>query len=83
MLEWVAISFSKGSSHDPGIEPMSPALADGFGATRQVLECGYTEKNVSEDTYLPAFLFPSVFLPSSHPSSLHSQTECPAGSGGM
>ena len=35
ILEWVAISFSRGSS-DPGIEPvslMSPALAGGFLST--------------------------------------------------
>ena len=29
ILEWVAISYSRGSP-DPGIEPMSPALAGGF-----------------------------------------------------
>ena len=29
ILEWVAISFSKGSSR-PGIKPVSPALAGGF-----------------------------------------------------
>ena len=29
ILEWVAISFSRGSSQ-PGIEPVSAALADGF-----------------------------------------------------
>ena len=29
ILEWVAISFSRGSS-DPGVEPVSPALAGGF-----------------------------------------------------
>ena len=29
VLEWAAISFSRGSP-DPGIEPMSPALAGGF-----------------------------------------------------
>ena len=28
ILEWIAISFSRGSSHS-GIEPMSPALAGG------------------------------------------------------
>ena len=35
ILEWVTISFSKGSPH-PGVEPatlMSPALADGFFTT--------------------------------------------------
>ena len=32
ILEWVAISFSKGSSH-PGIKPTSPALAVGFFTT--------------------------------------------------
>ena len=32
ILEWVAISFSRGSS-DPEIEPMSPALAGGLLAT--------------------------------------------------
>ena len=31
ILEWVAISFSRGSSQpSPGIEPMSPAMAGGF-----------------------------------------------------
>ena len=32
ILEWVAISFSRGSSQ-PGIKPMSPALAGGFFMT--------------------------------------------------
>ena len=32
ILEWVAISFSRGFL-DPGIEPMSPALAGGFFTT--------------------------------------------------
>ena len=32
MLEWVAISFSRGSS-PPRIEPKSPALAGGFFTT--------------------------------------------------
>ena len=32
ILEWVVISFSRGSS-DPGMEPMSPALASGFSIT--------------------------------------------------
>ena len=32
ILEWVAILFSRGSS-DPGIEPMSPALAGGVFTT--------------------------------------------------
>ena len=32
ILEWVAISFSRGSSQ-PGIEPTSPALAGGFSIT--------------------------------------------------
>ena len=32
ILEWVALSFSRGSFH-PGIEPVSPALADGFFTT--------------------------------------------------
>ena len=30
ILEWVAISSSRESSQNPGIEPMSPALAGGF-----------------------------------------------------
>ena len=33
ILEWVAISFSRGSS-DPGMEPGSPALAGGFFTTQ-------------------------------------------------
>ena len=32
ILEWVAIPFS-GDLPDPGIEPMSPALAEGFFTT--------------------------------------------------
>lgn len=32
ILQWVAISFSRGSS-DPGTEPASPALADGLFTT--------------------------------------------------
>ena len=32
ILEWVAISFSRGSS-DPGIKPMSPTLASRFFTT--------------------------------------------------
>ena len=32
MLEWVAISYSRGSS-DLGIEPATPALASGFFTT--------------------------------------------------
>ena len=28
-MEWVATSFSRGST-DPGVKPMSPALPDGF-----------------------------------------------------
>ena len=32
ILQWVAISFSRGSP-DPGIEPASPALAGGFFTT--------------------------------------------------
>ena len=32
-MEWVAISFSRGSS-DPGMEPGSPALAGGFFTTQ-------------------------------------------------
>ena len=32
ILEWVAIPFSRGSSH-PGIESMSPALAGSFFTT--------------------------------------------------
>ena len=30
ILEWVAISSSRESSQNPGIEPVSPALAGGF-----------------------------------------------------
>jgi len=33
ILEWVAISFSQGNLHDPGIGPESPALASGFFIT--------------------------------------------------
>ena len=33
-LEWVAISFSRGSSY-PGIEPVAPALAGRFFTTRE------------------------------------------------
>ena len=32
ILEWVAISFSRGYSH-PGMEPISPAKADWFFIT--------------------------------------------------
>ena len=30
ILEWVAISFSRGDGPDPGIEPASPALPGRF-----------------------------------------------------
>jgi len=30
ILEWVAISFSKGDLPNPGIKPTSPVLAGGF-----------------------------------------------------
>ena len=33
ILEWVAISFSRGSSSDSGLEPAFPALAGGFFTT--------------------------------------------------
>ena len=33
ILEWVAISFSKGDLPDQGIEPVSPALAGEFFTT--------------------------------------------------
>ena len=37
ILEWVAIHFSRESS-DPGIQPISPALADGFFTTSTTCE---------------------------------------------
>ena len=37
ILEWVAIHFSSESS-DPGIQPLSPALADGFFTTSTTCE---------------------------------------------
>ena len=37
ILEWVAISFSRGSS-DSGIEPRSPALAGRFFTTSSTLK---------------------------------------------
>ena len=36
ILEWVAISFSRGSS-DPGIEPISRVLADGLFTTEPLV----------------------------------------------
>ena len=35
MLEWVAISFSRGDFPDPGIKPASPVLEGGFFTTDQ------------------------------------------------
>ena len=42
LLEWVATSFSRGSSQ-PGMEPASPALADEFFTTYDV---GFSEDSL-------------------------------------
>ena len=48
VLQWVAISFSRGSS-EPGIEPTSPTLAGGFFTTEppgKPLTSGYSISKV-------------------------------------
>ena len=43
ILEWVAISFSRGSS-DPGVEPRSPRLqADSLPSEPHFIVCGETQ----------------------------------------
>ena len=52
MLEWVAISFSRGSS-DPGLKPASPALGGEFFTTEQP---GKPRKLLNAATLLPLVL---------------------------
>ena len=46
ILEWVAISFSRGSS-DPGIELMSPAVEGRFFTTSATWEAPYDHNMVN------------------------------------
>ena len=75
VLEWVAISLSK-DLPDPGIEPVSPALASGFlttdswGRWAGVLLISKTLQNILEgfcQTHLEGFAF-SKYLPLRSPS---------------
>ena len=64
ILEWVAISFSRGSSN-PRIKPASPTLAGGFFTTEppgkpQTLKASWTKKVWKPQSYSKHF--PSHFL---------------------
>ena len=66
ILEWVAISFSRGSSW-PGIEPRSPALQEDPLQT----EPPGTPRYFTEDQYLTHFYWCIVFCVIQHSSFVH------------
>ena len=68
ILEWVAISFPRGSSQQ-GIEPMSPVLADGFFTTEPPGKYTYTQTYtpISRHTHISSFsyMFSTFYIVSS------------------
>jgi len=59
ILEWVAISFSRGSSN-PGIEPASPALAGRFFTTSSTWEAPFFP--AAPSAHIPHSFLPACVL---------------------